>query len=88
MGIEQIPRYPSFGYSSLTHGGVGNGLGYYSISGAYPSYDGSCTRFGPRTCAGVVENSTFPNEQPPAGLPSALPSVKMVDSLNPVNSPQ
>ena len=86
MGIEQVPRYPSFGYSALTHGGAGNGLGYYSVSSAYPSYDGSCTRFGPRPCGGVVQNSTFPNGQPPTGLPSAMNQESGAMPVRPVNN--
>lgn len=72
MGEEIIPRYPSLGYDALTHGRAGNGLGYYNVAGAYPSFAGSCTRYGKRVCSGLVEGaSTFPNGHPP-NLRSAL----------------
>lgn len=72
MGQETVPRYPSFGYDALTHGNAGNGLGYYNVGGAYPCFAGSCTRFGKRSCSGLVEgSSTFRAGHPPH-LPSAL----------------
>ena len=53
-------------------GRAGNGLGYYNVAGAYPSFAGSCTRYGKRVCSGLVEGgSTFPNGHPPH-LRSAL----------------
>jgi len=77
MGQEAVPIYPSLGYEALTHGRVGSGLGYYNVAGAYPSYAGSCTRFGKRECSGVVGSSTFPNGNPPA---HHLPSALLIDS--------
>lgn len=72
MAEQVVPRFPSFGYAALTHGGAGNGLGYYNVSGAYPEYSGSCTRYGVRSCNGLVRDpSTFPVGHPP-NLPSAL----------------
>jgi hypothetical protein len=72
MGQETVPHYPSFGYHALTHGGVGNGLGYYNVSGAYPCYDHSCTRFGPRLCSGLVKGPASFSVGKPPNLPSAL----------------
>jgi len=72
MGEEIIPRYPSLGYDALTHGRAGNGLGYYNVAAAYPSFAGSCSRYGKRVCSGLVEgSSTFRNGHPPH-LRSAL----------------
>ena len=71
MGLQIVPRFPSMGYAALTHGGAGQGLGYYDIKGAYPEYNGSCTRYGTRACGGLVKDSTFNVGKPPK-LPSAL----------------
>ena len=72
MGQETVPRYPSLGYEALTHAGAGTGLGYYNVGGAYPCFAGSCSRYGPRICSGLVHgSSTFRIGQPPH-LPSAL----------------
>ena len=62
MSQEIVPRFPSLGYAALTHGGVGNGMGYYNVGGAYPAAYGSCTRYGLRSCNGLVQKppgSTF-----------------------------
>jgi len=66
MGEEIIPLYASLGYEALTHAGAGIGLGYYNVAGAYPSFAGSCTRYGKRGCSGLVKgSSTFRNGHPP-----------------------
>ena len=72
MGQQIVPRYPSMGYASLTHAGAGNGLGYYSVHGAYPDYGKSCSRFGRRLCGGLVEGSTTFDPQNPPNMRSAM----------------
>ena len=87
MGLEIVPRYPSLGYDALTHGRVGTGLGYYNVAGAYPSFAGSCTRFGKRECSGLVAgSSTFVNGNPPH-LPSAVLTDSGPGPLRNNNSP-
>lgn len=52
MAIQVVPVYGMPGYEALTHGGVTNGEGHFTILGAYPSYPGSCDKFAQRLCTG------------------------------------
>ena len=54
MAVMSIPVYSMPGYETLTHNGMVNGSGYFSIGGAYANFPRSCDRFANRSCAGFL----------------------------------
>jgi len=51
--VQAIPVWGSQGYDALTHGVPYRCGGYYTIQGAYPSYNKHCGRLAQRACAGT-----------------------------------
>jgi len=51
--IQQIPVWGSRGYDTFSHGQRFRCGGYFTIQGAYPSYNKMCGSLAKRACAGT-----------------------------------